>query len=111
MTRETLYRSIDARQVPALLASPSQGNAEAVVIRGEVDELIAQLNAELASVRDNSEQADAADTAAWQSAIESLSSQLSLFRDRVTGQVAVGHLAVNLAEAQTYLQEIGRAHV
>lgn len=107
--REIIYRSIDARGVPTLLASPSGGNPEGVVVRSEIDDLIAQLDGQISTLRNESEQADANDTSAWQAAIESLSQQVNLLGDSVARQITVGTLATSLADAQTHLQGLDGA--
>lgn len=45
MAREVLHRSLDARQVPSILAKPSNGIQEAVVIRAELNDELADLRA------------------------------------------------------------------
>jgi hypothetical protein len=43
MAREVLHRSLDARQVPSILAKPSNGVQEAVVIRAELEDELTEL--------------------------------------------------------------------
>jgi hypothetical protein len=45
MAREVLHRSLDARQVPSILAKPSNGVQEAVVIRAELNDELTELRA------------------------------------------------------------------
>jgi hypothetical protein len=65
MAREVLHRSLDARQVPSILAKPSNGVQEAVVIRAELEdeltdlrtmlqEAVAAMNAAIAAKTDQS---------------------------------------------------------
>lgn len=103
MTREVSYRSVDFSQVPAILVAPSGQVPDAAVNYSEVDQMVTDLNAAIANLRNDSEQADAADTSAWQSAVETINNNISLLQDRVTGQVTVGHKSDTVAEAQAYL--------
>ncbi|NER27720.1 MAG: hypothetical protein F6J89_08820 [Symploca sp. SIO1C4] len=42
MSREVLYRSLDASGVPPIIAAPSGGNPNCLTTRSEIDELVAQ---------------------------------------------------------------------
>ena len=103
MAREVLHRSFDASGVPAILASPSNGVSNAVVIRSEIEELIAQVNQGVAALRSDSEQGDSTLSQQLSDSVSNLEQQIALLGDRVVGQLTVGAVATTLEDAYTYV--------
>ncbi|NET09934.1 MAG: hypothetical protein F6K16_35580, partial [Symploca sp. SIO2B6] len=106
MSREVLYRSLDASGVPPLVAAPSGGDSRCLTTRGEVDEMVAQLYTGISQLRSESQQSDEAIVANLEATIETLTQQMSLLRDRVTGQLTVGAVVETLAEAAAYFHTV-----
>lgn len=103
MAREILYKSFDARQVPALLASPSGGIAEAVVIRSEIDELLSQINQVIANTQNSLETADTN----LQSTDADLYAQLNALRSGITGRVTVAGVYSDTAASASGVNVFG----
>ncbi|NEP01248.1 MAG: hypothetical protein F6K58_21835 [Symploca sp. SIO2E9] len=106
MSREVLYRSLDASGVPPIVAAPSGGNSQCLTTRGEVDELIADAYERIRQLDTVSQQAREVLLSQLEQTFENLAQQLNLLRDRVVGQLTVGAVFNTLAEARTYLNSL-----
>jgi hypothetical protein len=101
--REVLNRSFDARNVPSILARPSGGKPEGVVVFSELDELIRSVLDKVSQLRAATEQADQLDAANWNQAVSTLQQQVDERLDGVRATYAVATQIATLAEARTDL--------
>jgi hypothetical protein len=99
MTRELLRRSFDARQVPAILARPSGGVQEALVVRAEIDELIADVTEKINLLRNDSQTADTTIRSDFQAIDADLQRQIDQLASGVAGQAIVAGMVETMAEA------------
>jgi hypothetical protein len=98
--REVLNRSFDARNVPSILARPSGGKPEGVVVFSELDELIRSVLDKVSQLRAATEQADQLDSANWSQAVSSLQQQFDERLDGVRATYPVATQIGTLAEAR-----------
>jgi uncharacterized coiled-coil protein SlyX len=91
--------SLDLRKQKPVLARPSGGRPDAVVVRSELEEMLVQLNQGILNLRNDVEEADQADTQAWQASAANLLTLINNLRDRNTGQITVNGALTSLASA------------
>ena len=101
--RETLNRSFDARQVPSILARPSGGNPEGVVVFSELDQLVRNVLDKVAELRREVQEADQADLNNWSSAVSTLQRQFDERLDGVRATYPVAAQVSTLAQARVDL--------
>ena len=81
--------SLDLRNQKPVLARPSGGRSDAVIVRSELEEMLYSINQGIQNLRNEVETADAADTAAWQASAANLLILINNLRDHNTGQITV----------------------
>lgn len=97
--RELLSRSFDARQVTPILARPSGGRGDALTVRSEIDQLIADVTEKVSLLRNDSSIADTAIRSEFQTTDADLQRQIDQLASGVAGQAIVAGKIETMAEA------------